>query len=455
MDLAKDPPHQNEGTLASSTTAHRCRTISFPNNQIHTTIIKEYFLVETEFRCHAFYDLLPVPLKRPSKRKPPFLIALSIETSTNYGRQVLRGIQRFIKSNESQEWVAVLEQRELNTANPEWLSEWSGHGMISRSTTEKLKLGLRKNGIPFVDITDRYSTEDVVAIRSDDEAIGRMGAEHLVECVLPNFAFCGFEREAWSDRRANGFIEALEQKGIATHRLDSVWRSSGAKDWAKEKAKLMKWLKSLPKPVGIMACNDVRGMQLIDCCFQAGIDVPEEVAIVGVDNDELLCDLCHTPLTSILPNAEEVGFQSALTLSKMLASKKRKHPNSQLTIPPLGIVVRRSSDIVAVEDSDMAAALKLIREEACSGISVSEVVSKIEMSRSSIERKFRDLLGRTPQQEIRRIQLNKVCALLSSTDLPIESIAPKCGFEHPEYLHVVFKRVLSTTPGQFRNLNRS
>lgn len=385
----------------------------------------------------------------------PFLVALPIETSLKYGRELLRGIQRFIKSNSEQDWIAVVEQRGLESDKPDWLRGWSGHGVISRYTTEELKASLRQRGIPFVDTTDRHFSNDGVAVLSDDHAIGQLGAEHLNECVLPNFAFCGYTGEAWSKRRADGFFNHPLFEEKTQHRFESNWFSPTAQDWELEKARLIQWLQSLPKPIGIMACNDIRGKQLIDACFQAGISVPEQVAVVGVDNDELLCDFCHTPLTSIMPNAEEVGYQAALALSKMLANPGERSRVYQLRIPPLGVVVRRSSDIVAVNDPALAHALKVIRDEACTGITVNEVVSRTEISRSSIERKFREVIGRTPQQEIRRIQLNRVCTMLTTTDLAIDNIATQCGFEHPEYLHVVFKRMYQITPGEFRSKNRS
>jgi LacI family transcriptional regulator len=390
------------------------------------------------------------------KPKQPYSVALLIETSSLYGRQILTGIQRFVRTNKEQEWIAVIQETDLNAGVPGWLDNWPGDGVISRQTTDQLKEELRNKDIAIVDLTDRYPQGEFVTIRSDDEAIGRLGAEHFLERSLPHFGFCGFGAEGWSLRRKNGFENQLKKSKTGPA---LVYESEGyrqdAKRWEDVKVDLTNWLVGLPTPIGIMACNDLRAKQLIDCCYHAHIKVPESVAILGVDNDSLFCDFCHPPLSSVIPNAEEVGFQSALALSRMFRSKSNRQRTFDLAIPPIGVFARRSSDIVAVDDDDLGIALRFIRDHSCEGITVADVIEIAGMSRSSIERKFRGVIGRSPQQEIRRIQLQNVCTFLSTTDLPIEAIASHCGFEHPEYLHVVFKRSFKMTPGEFRNRNRS
>jgi LacI family transcriptional regulator len=197
-----------------------------------------------------------------------------------------------------------------------------------------------------------------------------------------------------------------------------------------------------------MACNDIRGQHVIDACRRLRLDVPEQASVLGVDNDELLCRLCSPPLSSVITNAEGVGLKAAEMLSELMAGKRLSTPYQ--LIRPIDVAIRQSTDAMAIDDRSIATALRYIREHACRGVTVDEVVKHTTISRSSLERKVRKYLGRTPQEEIRHAQVNRARELLATTDLSAERIAELCGFEHPEYLHVVFKRVTGLTPGQFR-----
>ncbi|NNE00740.1 MAG: DNA-binding transcriptional regulator [Pirellulaceae bacterium] len=387
--------------------------------------------------------------------KSQYSIALLIETSSSYGRQILRGIQRFIQTENRQEWVAAIEERDVNAGVPDWIKNWSGDGIISRQLFGDLGHQIRDQGIAFVELTDRESVSDFTSVRSDDLEIGRLAADHFHDRGFTQFAFCGFSGEAWSDRRREGFERQLQSFSSSNvYCYQSDWYEKSVKRPDRARAKLARWLSQLPKPIGLMACNDVCGKQVIDGCHQASLPVPESVAIVGVDNDELLCSFCHPPLSSVMPNAETIGFRAAKILSRMLANKKHRARVDEVLIPPLGVFPRQSSDVVAVEDRDLAEALKFIRDHACESISVADVVKYCGVSRSTIERKMRQLIGRTPQQEIRRVRLRHACALLAGTDLSIEAVASECAYEHPEYLHVVFKREMQMTPGEYRTVAR-
>ncbi|SMP47215.1 transcriptional regulator, AraC family [Neorhodopirellula lusitana] len=388
--------------------------------------------------------------------KQHYSVALLVETSSSYGRQILRGIQRFIHQNESQHWIAVIEERDLNSGIPNWIQDWAGDGIISRHASDEIRKEILELDIAFVDLGDRQESGLFAKVISDDAAIGRMAGEHLRERGLSHFAFCGFQNEAWSDRRGSGYQEYLRSIGIEkVHTHFVQWCDQDAKGRDVSEVSLTQWLQQLPKPIGIMTCNDVCGKHLIDCCYKAGISVPESVAVTGVDNDELLCDFCQAPLSSVIPNAEAIGFHSAELLAKMLADQSLRSSIETVTISPLGVVARRSSDMVAVEDEDLANALRYIRSHANQGMSVAQLVEHCGVSRSTIERKMRSVIGRTPQQEILRVRLRHACTLLAGSDLAIDVIASKCGYAHPEYLHVVFKRELGVTPGEYRYASRN
>ena len=374
-------------------------------------------------------------------------VALIIETSSAYGRNLLSGIVKYMRMREH--WSVFLEQRDVWGKPPSWLSSWTGDGIISRATTPQLLQAVSKTGVPLVEVTDRKNAPHSPQIRSNDEVIGRMGAEHLVERGFEHFAFCGFDDEMWSERRADGFAKAIQDlTGSQCFRYSSSWKIPTSRTWDQEKQRLANWITSLPKPIGIMACNDERGLQLLDLCAQLDVAVPESAAVLGVDNDELLCRFSSPPMSSVIPNASLVGYRAAERLDQIM-NGSLDGPSLE-TIEPVGIADRLSTDIVAVDDPHVASSLRYIRENACKGISVDDVVKNNPLSRSTLERQIRKYLGRTPQEEIRNVQIKKARELLLTTDLPIEQIAHLCGFEQPEYMYVVFKRTTGETPGEFR-----
>lgn len=350
------------------------------------------------------------------------------------------------------EWAVFLEQRELSAKPPAWLRTWDGDGIISRATTPKLADAIAATGVPFVDLTDRGRGYDFVSLRSNDDAIGRMAANHLLDRGFQNFGYCGFQSEAWSERRLVGFRSALADAGYECQVYESLWEGRSANTWDVENQQLLEWIVAQPTPLGIMACSDIRAQHVLNACFVGQRKVPEEVAVVGVDNDELLCQLCHPPLSSIIPNAEGIGFRAAELLMEQMQGKA---PVANEEIEPLSICVRQSTDVVAIDDAEVAAAITFIREHACRGITVTDITQNVAVSRSTLERSLRKYLGRTPQQEIRRVQIKRVRELLASSDLTAEQIAMRCGFEHPEYMHVVFKRSQGMTPGEYRKTVQS
>lgn len=375
-----------------------------------------------------------------------YRVALIIETSSIYGRQLLEGVIKYIRSHD--DWSVFLEQRDLSSEPPRWLNHWNGDGILSRATTPQLAEAVASKKMPLVELTDRREDLGFAHVWSDDAAIGQLAAEHLLERGFRHLAFCGFTGEAWSERRQAAFSHSVEKKLGATEVYNSNWLGKIARPWEEEQEHLIKWIQQLPKPVGIFACNDARGQQILNACLDHEFSVPEEVAVIGADNDSILCQLCSPQLSSVIPNAEVVGFRAAEMLNQLMQGKELSE-REQL-IQPIGIVTRQSTDVVAIEDADVAAALRYIREHACQGITVDDVLERIPMSRSSLERKMRKYLDRSPQQEIRTVQVKKAQQLLTDTDLPMDQIAGLCGFQHPEYMHVVFRRELGQTPGKYR-----
>jgi LacI family transcriptional regulator len=222
----------------------------------------------------------------------------------------------------------------------------------------------------------------------------------------------------------------------------------------KDGNRLARWIKGLPKPIGMMACNDFRGQQVLTACRAVGVAVPDEVAIIGVDNDEVVCDLSDPPLSSVVPNKERIGYEAAALLDRLMAGEKL--PQQHLLVEPTGIVTRRSTEVLAIEDRRIADAARFIRERACDGIGVDDVVRAVgSLSRSTLERRYAAIMGRSPKQEILRVRVDRAKQLLAETVFPVAIIAEKLGLEHTEYLNVIFKRETGLTPAQFRARSRA
>lgn len=382
-------------------------------------------------------------------RGPP-RVALLVETSSIYGRRVLQGLTRHLRSHRP--WSVILEQRDLRTGLPTWLRGWNGHGIISRATTPELLDLVESAGIALVDLTDRHGVHRrSPQIWADNVAIAGAAADHLLDRGFTRFASCGFTSERWSDERVTAFVSRVASRGYPCTRFDSPWLGfapAATSSWEDQQARLAAWLREQPRPLGVFACNDLRGQQVIEACARAGLGVPEDVATVGVDDDEVVCALCDPPLTSVVPDAEALGRTAGALLDAMMDGESVECDLRR--VPPVGIATRQSTDILAIGDPGLATAVRFIREHACSGVTVEAVLAHVPMSRSAIERRFRKHFGRSPQAVIRDAQLKEVKRLLRETEHKLQRVAELTGFKHTEHMCVVFKRETGQTPGQFR-----
>jgi LacI family transcriptional regulator len=304
-------------------------------------------------------------------------------------------------------------------------------------------------GLPLVDLNDTPPTPGVPKVRPDNVGIGHLGAEHFIERGFPNFAFCGFSTDGWACERRDGFLEALALAGHTCNLFDVEYPGDLTPLWdASQISALSHWLKNLPKPVGVMACNDMRAIQVVSAAQTAGLLMPEEVAILGANNETVRCDLVYPPLSSVAPNSFQSGYRAAEMLARLMRGEAL--PSHDVRIEPVGVTTRLSTNILAIDDRNVAAALSYIREHACHGISVDDVLKHAFASRSQLEKKFRRFLDRSPQGEIRRVQVDKIRQLLLKTDYPLKKISELTGFEHVEYMCVVFKRLTGESPGSYR-----
>jgi LacI family transcriptional regulator len=384
-------------------------------------------------------------------------VALLIESSRAYGRGLLHGIAEFIRLHGP--WSIYLAERGLGDDPPAWLHRWQGDGIIARIENQKIARAVRELGVPTVDLRGLLSDLNVPLITTDDEAVARLAVNHFLERGFRNFAFCGFVSADYSDNRSREFSRIVEESGFTCHVFQPCRKPRPIGTLALElsgltaEAEVARWVKDLPKPVSIMACNDIRGQQVLNACRDVGIAVPEEVAVLGVDNDDVLCDLSYPSMSSVVPDTQRIGYEAADLLEGMMAGDPA--PEEPIYIPPLGVLTRRSTDVLAIEDRDLALAVRFIREHACEGITVEDVLANVPLSRSVFERRFARLFGRTPKAEILRARLDRVKQLLAGTDIPLKQISMKVGFTHPEYMNVIFKERTGQTPGQYRAIHRA
>jgi LacI family transcriptional regulator len=391
-------------------------------------------------------------MKRNTGKRTTPRVALLIESSRSYGRELLMGIAKYVRIHGP--WSIEFEEGDPGEQLPKWFGRWKWDGIIARVATPSMAEVLGRTGVPVVDLSGSLPESRFPRIRSDEDMVGRSAAEHLLQRGFKDFAFCGYNGTDWSDWRRSSFglrvseaghrCQTFENPGPLPHPTALDYEEHGERHENALKA----WLQSLPKPCGLMACNDARGRQILNCCREMGVAVPDEVAVIGVDKDEIFCELSDLPLSSVILNTQEIGFEAAALLARMMAGE-RLEP-STIRVKPIGVMARQSTDVLAIDDRHIAAALKHIRERACEGLNVGELLRSVPLSRSVLERRFSQLLGKTPKEEILRVRLERVCRLLAESDLPLAEVAQKAGFEHPEYMSRLFRKKIGITPGEFR-----
>ena len=383
-----------------------------------------------------------VPLMPDLRKTPPREVALLIEWSSAYARGLLQGIVQYMRENEP--WILCMAEpggRDL----PAWLRAWTGDGIIARIETAATARAIDAARLPTIDVSSARLLPELPCVHADCLDAARQAAEHLRERGFRHFAFCGDARFNWSQRREKEFSRYVRSFGYDCQTHTAEVSPDGS---AVQLAEIARWIATLPKPVGIMASNDTRGRHVLEACRLTRISVPSEVAVVGVDNDELHCELSTPSLTSIALHPERVGYEAAALLDRRMRGERVG--SSVHRIPAKGLVVRQSTEVLAIDDQTVVRAAQFIQENACLGIGVQDVLKAVPLSRRALDERFKRSLGRTPHQQIQRVRLDRVRQLLSDTDLPLSAIAERTGFEHVEYLTVVFKRETNVPPSRYR-----
>lgn len=376
-------------------------------------------------------------------------ILLFVETSREFGRGIIEGVSRYALEQDS--WSIHFQDRGLSDRIPGWLKRWQGDGIIARTADRETEAILREKKVPVVELLGNGDSirADILC---DNHIIGVLAAEHFRERGFRNFAYYSPEAWYWSEQRRTAFVNEIKSFEsecfvfpLRKQRHVSYFLPYGR---IPELQLLVEWLSGLPKPIGLFAVSDINALFVLEACKEAGLNVPEEVAILGVDNDSLLCRIGHPQLSSIDPNTKRMGYEAARLMESLLKGNPR--PTEPMLIPSPGIITRQTTDIIAVNDQQISLILKYMREHYRQIISINQLAKTFDVTRRTLERRFRSLLYRTPEEELIRLKLDRAKTLLRDSDLSVSQIGQISGFSSPEYFSRIFHQKCKLSPREFR-----
>lgn len=381
-------------------------------------------------------------------------VILLVEMGAAYGRGCLCGIARYARSHGG--WTLLHRARQIGEPlDLDKLREWRPDGVIARTENPQVAHIVEALRVPSVALSDDISAPTDAAVGTDARAVVKMAVDYLLECGFEHLAFCGYPGLAFSIKRQETFRRLVRSRRLDAHVYQlpaGAHMTSPAIDeqhFAQDEQSLQDWLDELPKPVGIVACNDTRGRQILEACINRGIRVPAAVAVVGIDNDQVICELSSPTLTSVIPNVDTVGYEAARLLERLMNGEPVEEET--LLIPPVGIESRESSNVSVFRYPELARATQYIRDHAHEGINVNDVIKHCGASRSKLERHFSDQLGCTPHEFVVRCRINRVKQLLIETNFTLTRIAAMTGFQTSSHMAAVFRKHTGKSPGQYRS----
>jgi len=379
------------------------------------------------------------------KRRYP-QIALLVDTATDWGRRMIRGVGRY--AQEQGGWDIWLEQR-CQYAPGRLPPGWRGEGVIARVADRTM--GRYLAGAPYVVVNVSAACIPGVefpTVTADLRAAARLAAGHLLDQGFRNFGYFAPLGLSYVDIHYHSFVEHLAEAGLTCDLFPASHGKGGRPAWNRRQANLRRWLQNLPKPAAVVTWTSDRGREVLYACRAEGLLVPEQVAVMGGDEDSLLCETCNPPLSGVALTSERIGYEAAALLDRLLQGEPL--PTEPILIAPTRVVVRQSTDTLAITEPDLARAIAFIRTHAATPIQVSDVLRDVAVSRSWLERRFQEALGRSPAEEIRRVRLERTKQLLADTDLPVPQVAVASGFGSREYLAYAFRHATGLTPREFR-----
>lgn len=392
----------------------------------------------------------------PDRKVERPLVAIVMDTSVSFDREIVAGAAQYAR--EAGDWQLYIEE-ERGHRLPNF-DEWQGHGILASFDDPEVVEAVIASGLPAVAVGGmgcHDPASGIPRVATDHGRIATLAADHFLERGLQAFGYYGAAPTptlGWSQARGDAFAARVTQAGFSCHRFTAP---HGPEDWSHLQQALGEWLVGLPRPVGVMACDDSRGRHVMEACRTQGLRVPHDVAVIGVDDDELICELAVPPLTSIRQAARRIGYEAARLLDARIrpaGGATAASAAASILVPPIGIVPRPSTDTLAVRDTAIAGVVQTIRDRACQGLSVEELVTVSGLARWKLEKQFKDMVGHSVHDDIVRVRLAEAQRLLRSTDLPLKVIAPRAGFHSVPYLITVFRRRFGVTPARFRRFER-
>ncbi len=370
-------------------------------------------------------------------------VSIQLDLIGGYGREVLRGLMQYASLVGT--WEFLMPQMYSRERAPRAKPE-PADGMVAMVHDERAAAALRAGGIPVVNVARTLDLETMRRLRlpsvvPDDQKVGEIAYKYFYERGFRRFAFCGHPTAAWSLAREQQFVACAAADGLPCPVSRMVDVAS------------VDWIKTLDRHVGLLAANDRYAWSAIDACRELGVRVPEDIAVLGVDNDVLVADLVRPALSSIKPAAFLVGIEAGRMLSSLMDGGTP--PAAPLLVPPEGVVTRQSTEVLMIDDDAVVSAVRYIRLNAARPISISDVLAEVMISRRNLERRFSSVLGRSILQEIRRVRIDRACELLRDTDFEMPVIAKNCGFASHVRFSTVFNQVMGMSPTTYRKKNRA
>jgi LacI family transcriptional regulator len=380
-------------------------------------------------------------------------VALIMDIYKPYDRKVIAGIARYVRA--VGRWSLYVEDEPLDKIPS--LRQWRGDGIIANFDDLKVAKALAGLSVPMVGVGGGSVGYDpqghIPYVATNNASIARLAADHLLERGFRNFGYCGMPKapvKPWSEERGEAFAAHVTGLGYSCSTFRG--KPGTVRQWETLQKALTEWITGLERPLGLMCCNDTRAHHVLEACRRAALRVPEDVAVIGVDNDEMMCELAIPPLSSVIQGTDQLGYETAALLDRMMetGSKRLVVPaRHRIVIEPVGIATRQSTDILAVSDPAVAEALRFIRGKVGDRLQVTDVARHVHLSRSTLDSRFRIALRRTAADEIQRLRLARAQELLRSTPMPLKQIASTVGYSTVQYMTAVFRRRVGQTPGQY------
>ena len=387
------------------------------------------------------------------------LVAVILDAARPYDRLIIGGVAQYVR--EHTRWSLYVEEDPLQKL-PD-LTHWRGQGIIANFDDRQVAQAIQGLSIPIVGVGGGYGWYEpdsgIPYIFTDNERIGQLGAEHLLSCGFEHLAFYGYPRmaiNAWSDERATAFESTCRSVAGRDCRV-FTGRHGSARLWGDLQQELTDWLAGLPKPIGIMACNDVRARHVLEACRTLGLKVPRDVAVLGVDNDEMICELTDPPLSSIDQSARRIGYEAAAVLDRMMHRPDESAAAGgplRVVVPPIGVRARTSTDTMATDDEAVLHTLERLRADPWRRHYFSALAHDACVSRSTLENRFKVAVVRSIHEEFVRLRLAGLRRLVVETDLPLKAIAARTGFRSVQYMTTFLHRHTGLTPARLRAVER-